>query len=415
MEEVTPQFQKKNMSIIVSNQFLTSLADSVYDVAIFWYVYDQSGSALLASVITALSFLTQIIAGPFIGVLADRNDPKTTMFFGFVLMILVGISMSVFYYFIFNYFIILLYLGVVIHDIGMTTIKPAKNRLLPRIVGMDKIVQVNGYITSTSQIAVVLGKSISGFLIALIGFIGVMLSHSAFYILASILLKFLIDYSIDKQNKADGKGEEAEPPKAQSYLSDIKEAFQLMRSYRPLFKLIIIGMVLNVASVIGPLFVVIIKEQYNSGAIVFGWFNAFGALAGIIVGLFAKRIINVVKPYIMFGISIVVAGVTMIIVGTLTNIYVGIIVYFMMSFSLTVFNIAFSSLLITLVEDKYRGRVNNLTLAIAAIMIPIVSVLGGYIADQMSASIVYVFAGIWVAVWGSVIFFDKDVKTIERI
>ncbi|QHE51561.1 MFS transporter [Pontibacillus sp. HMF3514] len=406
---------EKNMSVIVSNQFLTALADSVYDVAIFWYIYDQSGSALLASFVTAISFLTQVIVGPFIGVLADYKNPKWTMQLGFALMIFVGISMAFIYYFLLDYFVILLYLGVIIHDIGMATIKPARSKLLPRIVGRERIVQVNGYISSSSQIALTLGKSMSGFLIALIGFIGVMLSHAALYLLASILLKLLIDLSLSKTNESAGDVESVREKKEQSYISDIKDTFQLMRSFRPLFKLIIIGMVINVASVIGPLFVVIVREQYSSGSIVFGWFNAIGAVAGVVVGLFANRIINFVKPYMMFGLSMSGAGLSMMLVGTLSNIYAGMTVYFIMSFLLTVFNIAFSSLIITLVEDEYRGRVNNLTTALATIMIPVFSVLGGYVADQLSASIVYVFAGVWVVFWGIVIFIDKDVRAIESV
>ncbi|WP_197063096.1 MFS transporter [Pontibacillus marinus] len=403
------------MSVIVSNQFLTALADSVYDVAIFWYIYDQSGSALLASIVTAISFITQILAGPFIGVLADYKNPKWTMQLGFTLMIFVGISMAFIYYFLLDYFVILLYLGVIIHDIGMATIKPAKSKLLPRIVGTERIVQVNGYISSSSQIALTLGKSMSGFLIAFIGFIGVMLSHAALYLLASILLKLLIDFTLSQTNESEENAESERENKKQSYISDIKDAFQLMRSFRPLFKLIVIGMVINVASVIGPLFVVIVREQYSSGPIVFGWFNAVGAIAGVVVGLFANRIINFVKPYMMFGLSMSGAGLSMILVGTLSNIYAGMGVYFIMSFFLTVFNIAFSSLLITLVEDEYRGRVNNLTTAFATIMIPVFSVLGGFVADQISASIVYIFAGVWVVVWGIMIYLDKDIREIESV
>ncbi|GLO64679.1 hypothetical protein [Oceanobacillus kimchii] len=68
--------KNRNMKVIVSNQFLTQLADSVYDIAIFWYVYEVSQSALLASIITALTFATQILVGPLLGTFADRFEPK---------------------------------------------------------------------------------------------------------------------------------------------------------------------------------------------------------------------------------------------------------------------------------------------------------------------------------------------------
>ncbi|MFD1018573.1 MFS transporter [Thalassobacillus hwangdonensis] len=406
---------KRNMGVIVTNQFLTALADSIYDVVIFWYVYEQTQSALFASFITAISFVTQIILGPFIGVFVDRREPKRAMQLGFLIMVLVGLSVSLFYFYLNDYFIILLYLGVILHEIGMVTVGPAKNKLLPRIVGMERIVQVSGYISSTSQVSIILGKSLSGFLIAAIGFIGVMLTHSVVYIVASLLLNLLIVTTLHNKDIVNESAAAMEKKQFSSYVADLKDAFKLMRSHRPLYKLIWIGMVLNVASVIGPLFVVIVQEQYGAGAVVFGWFHTIGACAGILVGLFAKNIVNSLKPYLVFGISITLAGVTILTVGTLTDLYSGMAVYFIMTFCLTVFNIAFSSLMITLVQDEYRGRVKNLMGAIAAFMIPAVSIIGGYVADQSSASFVYVIAGIWVSLWGSLIFFDKDIRTIKEI
>ncbi|KGX92272.1 hypothetical protein N781_17490 [Pontibacillus halophilus JSM 076056 = DSM 19796] len=415
MGEVNRTILGRNMSVIVTNQFLTALADSIYDVAIFWYVYDQTQSALYASILTTISMLTQILIGPFMGVVADRNHPKWTMQLGFVLMIAVGITMTIAYVTFLDYFVILLYIGVVIHEIGMTTILPAKSKLLPRIVSMDRIVQVNGYISSTSQIAVVLGKSISGFLISLVGFVGVMLSHSAIYLLACLLLQVLFLSSTTKREDAIQMAATEEVKRKFAFFNELKEALKIMRSHRTLFKLIMIGMVINLASVIGPLFIVVVREQYNGGAIVFGWFNAVGAIGGILVGLFAKRLLNWFKPVHTFTGSMIAGGVSISLVGMLTNVYMGMALYFSLSFCLTIFNVAFSSLLITLVEDEYRGRIQNLTMSIAAIFIPIIAIIGGYVADLTSAGLVYIVAGIWVVLGGCYVFFDRDVRTIEEI
>lgn len=409
---------KRNMSVIVSNQFLTALADSIYDITIFWYVYHESQSALLASLITALSFTTQILIGPFLGVIADRRNPKQTMRIGFLLMTVVGVSLSVFYFFLADYFLILVYLGLLIHDVGMFLIAPAKNKLLPRIVGMEKIVHVNGYITSTSSAATILGNAISGFVIALIGFVGVMLTHSVLYILASLLLSFLVNLS-SQERKKDDQPEQPEATQTQeekkksSYMKEIKEAFVIIKANRPLFKTIMLGMLLNIASIVGPLFVVLVSEQYNGSAVTFGWFNVFGVAAGIIAGFTTKNLVQKMKPFLLFGVAVTVAGFMFVILAVLTNKLIGMAIYFMLSYMLTIFNIAFSSLLITLVEDQYRGRVMNLTAALSALFIPAFTLLGGLLADVYSASILYIFAGGWIVLFGVIIFFDKDVRKIR--
>lgn len=89
----------------------------------------------------------------------------------------------------------------------MLLIEPAKNKLIPRIVVKNKIVQTNDFVSSTSQAGEVIGQSLSGILIGLIGFAGVMLTHSGVYLLASILLFFVISIKSQTESLKEG-GEE---------------------------------------------------------------------------------------------------------------------------------------------------------------------------------------------------------------
>jgi len=404
--------KKRNMNIIVINQFLTQLADSIYDIAIFWYVYEVSESALLASIITALTFTTQILLGPLLGALADRRDPKRFMQFGFLVMVCVGLFMAIVYNYLFDYFLVLIYFGLILHDVGMFIVAPSKNRLLPRIIDMDKIMKVNGYINSTGQMASLIGTSISGFIIALLGFVGVMLSHSLIYLIASLLLLFLISIHGSEVANTESAATDDAPTK-HSWLKDLKEGYIYIRGKKEVFKLVIIAMVVNISSMVGPLFVVLVQEQYNGNEVTFGIFSAVGSIASIIVGFTVERFSKKMSVSQLFIYTFMISG-AMLVFMTFTSIpWIGMLFYFLFVFTLTLLNINLNTFLITLVEDQYRGRVLGIIMAISGSLIPIFSLLGGLLADLYHVNIVYLISGIWTILVGVYTIFDKDMKTIS--
>ena len=177
-------------------------------------------------------------------------------------MILVGIVPSVVYTTAIDLIVLFIYLALIIHVVCMLFISPAKNKLLPRIVGLPRIVRVNGYISSTSQTASLIGESISGFIIGAIGFTGVMLFHSGIYLLASILLMLVINISLPPEVEPK---EKVLVPKKDSMWHELKEGFSVLKRNRPIFKLI-----------------VLVATQYGANAVQFGLLHAAAAVGGII-------------------------------------------------------------------------------------------------------------------------------------
>lgn len=393
------------MSLIVSNNFLTYLADSIFDLAILWYVYQITGSAFFAATTTAITTTTNILVGPMIGVFIDRSEPKTSMQIGYALMILVGIILGLSYFFNISGLLAIIYAAMVLQNICMIFIGPAQSKLLPRIVGEGRIVKVKGYLSSTAQTSNLIGQSIGGVIISLIGFVGVMLTHSAFYLLASIFLIFVINISNKKITPKN-----AQKP---TFLQDIKEGVKVLRTNNSVFKLILLASAINITSVAGSLLVVLVSDQYNVNVTYYGFMNAAAAGFGILIGLFASKLVHLSKPNFMFAMCFILCGVGFLGMGLTKEYYLGLIFFLMLTGGSTMINIIFGSLLIILVKDEYRGRVGTLTTVIASIMIPPTTLIGGYIADILHVSILFIFAGLWAVLIGIVPIIDRDLRTIE--
>lgn len=403
---------KRNMSLIVTNQFLTVLSDSIFTLAIMWYVYEVTNSALSTSLIVSITSLTSILLGPFIGVLVDRKEPKTSMQIGYALMILVGIVLSIIYIATIDLIVLFIYLALVIHVVCMLFIGPAKNKLLPRIVGIPRIVKVNGYILSTSQTASLIGKSISGFIIGAVGFVGVMLFHSGIYLLASILLIFVINIALPKEVQPENI---VSAPKKESMWLEFKEGLTILKGNRPIFKIILLATALNATTIAGALLVVLVSIQYGANAVQFGLFNAAAAVSGIVIGLVATKVTNFAKPYFVMFIMLFISGIGFLCMGLTTNFYLGMFFYVIMTVSAIVYSILGNTLIIVLVEDKFRGRLMTLQSAIASLLIPVFSIAGGIIADVIEIKYLFIFAGLWMVVCSFFPLIDRDIRAVERL
>ncbi|MDN4606186.1 MFS transporter [Sporosarcina highlanderae] len=403
---------KRNMSLIVTNQFLTNLADSIFTISIMWYMYDITQSPLSSALVTAVGALTAVFIAPLIGVIVDRKEPKGSMQIGYAVMTAIGVLLTVAYLFWLDWVAFAIYAALILHNICMTFIGPAKNKLLPRIVGVERIVKVNGYISSTSKTSYLIGQGISGVLITIMGFVGVMLLHSGVYIIASILLIFVINVSLAR----DEEESEAASTKKPSMFSEFKEGWAVLRNNRPILKLSILASLMNATTIAGALMVVLVTDQYGGNAFQFGLFGAFAAIGGILIGLVADKVTSFAKPYIVLFISLAGAGAAFMFMGVTSGLYVGIVLYVAMNTLMTVYGVLYSSLLIVLVEDKYRGRVYTLNGAIATFLMPGFAIAGGIIAEWgIPVNQLWVGAGIWVLLLSLFFLLDPDIREIHKV
>lgn len=403
---------KRNMSLIVTNQFLTVLADSIFTISIMWYMYEITKSPLSSALITAVSSLTSVVISPVIGVLVDRKEPKSSMQIGYIVMVIVGIILALGYLFWLDGVAFMIYVTLIVHNICMMFIGPAKNKLLPRIVGVERIVKVNGYISSTSETAYLIGQGVSGVLIAILGFVGVMLFHSGVYIIASILLLFVINVAAPaKEENAD-----ASPAGKTSMLDEFKEGWAVLRGNRPILKLTLLASLMNATTIAGALVVVLISDHYGGNAFQFGLFGAFAAVGGIVIGLVADKVTSFAKPYVVMFTTVSIAGIAFMAMGITTFLYMGILFFVIMNMLMTVYGILYNSLLIVLVEDQFRGRVYTLNGAIASFLMPGFAIAGGVIAEWgVPVNLLFIGAGLWVLLLSFFLLFDRDIRGIRKV
>ncbi len=137
-------------------------------VALLWFVYATTGSALKMTVIGVLQTVPPLVFGPFAGVYLDRVPKRTAMIV--IDVVRTGLLALIPVLYVAG-FLTLAWLYVLVFGIAMFSMAfgPALNATLPLLVKKDQLTRINALMQSAMTIGQLLGPALSGMLIAVIG------------------------------------------------------------------------------------------------------------------------------------------------------------------------------------------------------------------------------------------------------
>ncbi len=86
-----PLLLTRNFGLVWSGQLISQIGDGISRLALVWFVYAITGSALKTSIIGLLQTIPPIVLGPLIGVYVDRLPKKYLLIISDVLRaVLIG-------------------------------------------------------------------------------------------------------------------------------------------------------------------------------------------------------------------------------------------------------------------------------------------------------------------------------------
>ncbi len=177
----------RDFRLIWWSQVLSQVADGVSRLALLWFVYSVTGSALKTSVIGLLQTLSPIILGPLIGVTVDRLPKKAILIVTDVARgILIGLipcwlSIEVFT-------VDMLYVLVFLYGIATAMFVPTLSSSVPFLVNRPQFVAANAMLQSTTSIGIIIGPALSGLGIAFAGSQEVLCANALIYFASAVCL-----------------------------------------------------------------------------------------------------------------------------------------------------------------------------------------------------------------------------------
>lgn len=174
-----------NVRWLFAGQTISQVGDGVSKVALLWFVYALTDSALKMSLIGVLQTIPPLAFGPFAGVLLDRLDKRKAMIVIDAMRAVLLASIPILYA-IGVLTLPLLYALVFVTAMFSMAFGPALNSTLPLIVKKAQLTGINALMQSALTIGQLLGPAISGMLIGAFGAQNALYVNAAAFLISSL-------------------------------------------------------------------------------------------------------------------------------------------------------------------------------------------------------------------------------------
>ena len=179
--------KSRDFGFLFAGQTISQIGDSLNKVALLWFVYEMTGSALKMTVVGLLQTIPPLLFGPLIGVYLDRVRKKPVMIGVDLLRSLMVLLIPVFYA-MGELTLDRLYVLVFFTAIFSTIFGPALTSAVPLIVPKDRLVAGNALMQTTTNVGLLVGPAFSGLGIALIGAQNVLYVDAATFFISALCL-----------------------------------------------------------------------------------------------------------------------------------------------------------------------------------------------------------------------------------
>ncbi len=179
--------KNRDFSLLFAGQTISQIGDSLNKVALLWFVYEMTGSALKMTMVGLLQTLPPLLFGPLIGVYLDRFRKKPVM----IVVDLLRTAMILLIPLLYLFGLLTLnrlYVLVFATSIVSTIFGPALASAVPLIAPKDRLTAANALIQSTTNVGLLVGPAASGIGIALIGAQNVLYVDAATFLLSALCL-----------------------------------------------------------------------------------------------------------------------------------------------------------------------------------------------------------------------------------
>lgn len=368
-------YNLKKYIIFWLSQSVSQLGSAMTSFALILWSYTINHSALTVSLMSFCNYVPYIIVSVFAGAFVDRHNKKRIMLLTdsvaagcsvIVLLLVVWNELEMWHIYLVN--------GII--GVMNAFQAPTSSVAIGRIVPEDKLANVSGMNSFSSNLTTVLAPVIASFLFAVSGLKVILLIDLGSFVAAFFILLFLIpipEREIEEENRA-------------SVLAGCKEGFDFLAYNRGIFMVVLTMALLNFFSrltyenILSPM----ILARSGNNSMVLGIVNAVMGIGGIVGGIIVstgKMSKNNVKMiYVSAVISFLFGD---LIMGAGRNVVAWSVAGVAASLPIPFINAGQNVIFYSKVPDKMQGRVFAVRNAIQYSTIPIGILLGGVLADYV--------------------------------
>ena len=375
--------KNKNFLLLLFGRILTNIADSIYYIASMWLVYDLGGSAFysgIAGFLTSLPWAFQFLTGP----LVDRWKVKKILVVSQIAQAIILLIIPVLYHFdalTIQLVLVLMPLLSIIQQF----VYPAQSKVLPFVVKKEQLVKANASFSIAYQGIDFIFNAISGVLVAIVGAIMLFTVNSIFFTVAAMLFALL------KLPKTEHPTSESfTKVSLSSYWTELKEGFQII--FQSLMALFILGAIAMNFAIGGAMALLPAFADNRGGPELYGYYLAAMSVGGLAGALLAPKLANV-KLGSFYIISYIIAPIAWVACVSISSNIWSILLFTIVWIPVGASNVIVPSMIQSAVPTGLLGRVNSVSVSMSNMIMPLGSLISGYLALQMETNTVMIILG----------------------
>ena len=291
---------RRDFALVWTAGLVSDTGDWLLMIALPLFALSATGSALDASTVFLVELVPMLLVGSFLGVLVDRWDHRRTIV---VVALLQGVLLLPLLFASADRMGIVYAVAAVEAVLG-AVINPARQAMIPQLVGADQLARGNALIAVSDNLARLVGSPLGGLAFALWGLPGIVIADAATYVVTAALVALSRPHPVAPP--ADG---EATATAEKRILREWVEGLALIARSATLRTLALIAALGGVAQgLFLVLFLVYVTQNLGAGdtgaGIIRGVQAIGGVLGGLVTGLIARRL----GPRSMIGGGYLVFG-----------------------------------------------------------------------------------------------------------
>ncbi|MBD3193429.1 MAG: MFS transporter [Candidatus Lokiarchaeota archaeon] len=387
--EIQPTKQSfRNYLIFWSGQLFSLLGSSVIQFVMIWWIERQYSNVIYLSLANFFFILPLVVFMPLGGVLCDRYNKRKLIFtvdalqafVTFVLIILFTLNMR-------DLWIVFLFIALRSSLQGIH--QPTVSSIAPSMVPKEKLSRINGLSFLFNGFIQLIGPAIGALLYVLIPFNQIFWIDILTFLISVIPLALI---QIPKVREL----EETDVLNVKSFIGDIKEGFDILKSIPGLLILlgtsIVINFLLQPVNVLLPYYIHQIhgglEFEYSMGSILLQAGTIIGALVTSLKKKWNRKILTMISGIVIIGIGYTILAI--IPPGAFLFIWIN---FFILGLVLPLINTIYQTILqISVPQDKI-GRVSSIDMMFSMMISPIGSLISGPIASVISVNSLFFVSG----------------------
>lgn len=369
--------RQRNYGLLWFAGAASMLGDYALLVALPFFIYDLTGSALATGGMFMAQTLPRILLGSLAGVFVDRWDRRRTLVVtdlarGALLLLLLLVRSGD--------LLPLVYLVAILQAaIGQFFI-PAKGALLPRLVGEDDLVPANALNSVSDNLTRLVGPALGGALYGLVGLPTVVLIDATSFAVSAALLALIAVPAAPRQARDD-----ADPARgALAVWGEWVAGLRLVGRDRLLTGLfLMLGIAMINEGVLVSLLVPFVKDVLGGGAAQLGWLLSAQAIGGLAGGVLIGKLGKLMPPLRLIALCGMLDGVLLIGIINGGSITLALVLMALAGIPVVGFFVSMQTLAQQRTEDRFRGRVFGAVGTVAAAMTLLGILIAGLVVDRL--------------------------------